>query len=55
MLLTVETGLSVAVATVRKARTQLAVVTDGENEIGIITFEDVLPSLMPSAILTPAG
>ncbi|SHI80517.1 Hemolysin, contains CBS domains [Tessaracoccus bendigoensis DSM 12906] len=55
VLLTVETGLSVAVATVRKARTQLAVVTDGENEIGIITFEDVLPSLMPSAILTPAG
>ncbi|WP_197510796.1 CBS domain-containing protein [Tessaracoccus coleopterorum] len=46
-----DTGLAAAVALIRKERTQLAIVTDGEREVGVITLEDVLPGLMPSAML----
>lgn len=46
-----DTGLATAVAMIRQERTQLAVVADGERELGVLTFEDVLPSLMPSAML----
>ncbi len=29
-------------------------VTEGEREIGVLTFEDVLPGLMPAQMLTPS-
>ena len=48
--LTVGTGLPTALTRIRQARTQLAVVTDGDKEVGVITLEDVLPGLMPSAL-----
>lgn len=44
-------GLAAALADIRQARTQIAVVTDGDREIGVITLADVLPGLMPSAIV----
>ncbi|QIK73809.1 HlyC/CorC family transporter [Propioniciclava coleopterorum] len=46
-----DTGLAAAVATIRQARTQLAVVTEDGREVGVLTFADVLPSLMPAAML----
>ena len=36
---------------IRQARTQIAVITDGGRELGVITLADVLPGLMPSAIV----
>lgn len=45
------TGLATALKRIRDARTQLAVVTDGDRELGVITLEDVLPALMPTAIV----
>ena len=45
------TGLATAMRELREAHTQLAVVTDGETEIGVVTLADVLPGLMPSAIV----
>lgn len=46
-----DTGLATALATIRRERTQLAIVVDGDHELGVLTFEDVLPGLMPSAML----
>lgn len=46
-----DTGLAAALATIRAERTQLAIVTDAGVELGVLTFEDVLPGLMPSALL----
>ncbi len=45
------TGLATAMRELREAHTQLAVVTDGETELGVVTLADVLPGLMPSAIV----
>ena len=53
VVLSADTGLSAAVAALRTERTQLAIVTDEGEEIGVLTFEDVLPGLMPAALLTP--
>lgn len=53
VVLPADTGLSAAVAALRKERTQLAIVTDGGEEIGVLTFEDILPGLMPAALLGP--
>ncbi|QXT62706.1 CNNM domain-containing protein [Tessaracoccus palaemonis] len=50
-----DTGLASALATIRAERTQLAIVTDGDVELGVLTFEDVLPGLMPSALLGDAA
>lgn len=52
VMVTADTGLATAVAALRQERTQLAIVTDGDLELGVLTFEDVLPGLMPSAMLT---
>ncbi len=49
--LPVGTGLATALTRIRQARTQLAVVTDTDREVGVITLEDVLPGLMPAAIV----
>ncbi|AQP50989.1 CNNM domain-containing protein [Tessaracoccus flavescens] len=51
VVVSADLGLATAVATIRQERTQLAIVTDGEREIGVLTFADVLPGLMPSAML----
>lgn len=49
---TAETSIAAAVTAMRQARTQIAVVTDADTEVGVLTIEDVLPSLMPDAMLT---
>ncbi|MFT3888467.1 MAG: hemolysin family protein [Arachnia sp.] len=51
VLLASDTGVAAAMATIRRERTQLAIVVDGDRELGVLTFEDVLPGLMPSALL----
>ena len=51
VLLPHDTHLAEALKRIRQARTQLAIVTRGEAELGVITLEDVLPALMPTAIL----
>ena len=50
-----DTGVAAAMATIRRERTQLAIVVDGDRELGVLTFEDVLPGLMPSALLRDEG
>ena len=54
VLLPADTGVAAAMATIRRERTQLAIVVDGDRELGVLTFEDVLPGLMPSALLKDA-
>ena len=51
VFLAADKGLAAALAEIRQARTQIAMVTDGGREIGVITLADVLPGLMPSAIV----
>lgn len=51
VLLPADTGLATALNSLRLARTQIAIVTDGERELGIVTLSDVLPGLMPTAIV----
>lgn len=46
-----DTGVATALNKLRLARTQIAVVTDGDLEIGIVTLSDVLPGLMPTGIV----
>ena len=46
-----DTHLAEALKRIRQARTQLAIVTRDDAELGVITLEDVLPALMPTAIL----
>ena len=48
-----DTGVAAGMAIIRRERTQLAIVVDGDRELGVLTFEDVLPGLMPSALLAP--
>ena len=52
VVLPADTLVAAAVAAIRQARTQLAIVVDGDEEIGVLTFEDVLPGLMPAAMLS---
>ncbi|MFV0428227.1 MAG: CNNM domain-containing protein [Arachnia sp.] len=49
-----DTALAAALGTIRQQRTQLAVVTHGAAEVGVVTLDDVLPRLMPSALITEA-
>ena len=51
VLLPHDTHLAEALKRIRQARTQLAIATRGDVELGVITLEDVLPALMPTAIL----
>lgn len=51
VLLPADHGLAAALADIRQARTQIAVITDQGREIGVITLADVLPGLMPSGIV----
>lgn len=51
VLLPSDTPVAAAVSAIRQARTQLAIVVDGDREVGVLTFEDVLPELMPDAML----
>ena len=50
-----DTGLATALNQLRQARTQIAVVTDADTELGVITLSDVLPGLMPTAIIDAAS
>lgn len=57
IVLPADTGLAAALNYLRQARTQIAIVSDGERELGVITLSDVLPGLMPTALMdasTPA-
>ena len=53
--------LTTALARLPQAHAQLAIVTDGGREVGVLSLEDVLPGLMPSAFVgapdggTPRG
>lgn len=47
-----DTGLAKAMRDLREAHAQLAVITEGDDELGVVTLADVLPGLMPSAIVT---
>ncbi|AQP49366.1 hypothetical protein BW730_13040 [Tessaracoccus aquimaris] len=51
VVVSADMGLGTAVSMIRQERTQLAIVVDEDREVGVLTFEDVLPSLMPSAML----
>ncbi len=51
VVVSADMGLATAVSMIRQERTQLAIVVDEDREVGVLTFEDVLPSLMPSAML----
>ena len=55
VLLPADTGLATALNQLRQARTQIAVVTDADTELGVITLSDVLPGLMPTAIIDAAS
>ncbi|GAA4893340.1 hemolysin family protein [Tessaracoccus lubricantis] len=46
-----DSGVATALSQLNQARTQIAVVTDGERELGIVTLNDVLPGLMPTGIV----
>ncbi|WP_218975412.1 hemolysin family protein [Tessaracoccus massiliensis] len=51
VILPADTGLATALNQLRQARTQIAVVAEGGRELGIVTLSDVLPGLMPTAIV----
>lgn len=53
LFLGADTGLAAALARIRQERTQLAIVVDGDAELGVLTLSDILPGLMPSAIVAP--
>ncbi len=53
VLLSIDTPLATALAAIRQQRTQLAVVADGETEVGVVTLDDILPRLMPSEVVAP--
>lgn len=49
--LAADAGLATALSALRGERTQLGIVVDGDLELGVLTFEDVLPGLTPHALL----
>lgn len=51
VIVSADAGLATALADFRQARTQIAVIVDGDREIGVVTLADVLPGLMPSEIV----
>lgn len=51
LFLPADTGLAAALARIRQERTQLAIVVDGDTELGVLTLADILPGLMPSAMV----
>ena len=55
LFLAADTGLAAALTRIRQARTQLAIVTDGDTELGVLTLADILPGLMPSAMVAEAS
>ncbi|WP_232548230.1 CNNM domain-containing protein [Propioniciclava soli] len=44
-------GLTAVLAELRRHRTQLAVVTESGAEVGVLSLSDILPGLMPSAMV----
>lgn len=54
VVLQANTGIGTTLMRLRDGHTQLAVIMDGDREIGVVTLEDVLPGLMPSAIIEPS-
>lgn len=44
-------GLTTVLTRLRQGRTQLAVVADGDRELGVVTLEDIMPGLMPDTIV----
>lgn len=51
VLVEAASGLTTVLTRLRQGRTQLAVVADGDRELGVVTLADILPGLMPDSIL----
>ena len=54
LVLDADTRLATALGRMRQERAQLAIVTRGDREVGVLTLEDILPGLMPSALVDVA-
>lgn len=51
LFLAAQLSLPAALARIRQARTQLAVVRDEQGELGVITLDDLLPGVMPTRLV----